>query len=61
MIEDSGIGLKAAKAANMACCVTTSTYTGSEDFTGADLLVPELGEPDKEICVTLADLEKLIR
>ena len=61
VIEDSGIGLKAAKAAKMACCVTTSTYTVDEDFTGANLVVPELGEPGKDgPCVTLADLEKLM-
>ena len=36
VLEDSGIGNKAAKAAGMACCVTISTYTGDEDFTGAD-------------------------
>ena len=63
MIEDSGIGLQAAKAASMACCVTTSTYTTGE-FDAldvrADLLVPELGEPGSGTCVTLADLRKLL-
>ena len=43
VIEDSGIGLAAAKAAEMACCVTMSTYTSGEDFSAADLVVPELG------------------
>ena len=42
VIEDSGIGLAAAKAAAMACCVTMSTYTSGEDFSAADLVVPEL-------------------
>ncbi len=42
VIEDSGIGNAAAKAAGMACLVTTSTYTAEEDFTGADRIVPEL-------------------
>lgn len=63
VVEDSGIGLKAAKAAAMACCVTTSTYTTGE-FDAldvrADLLVPELGEPGSDTCVTLADLRKLL-
>ncbi len=42
VVEDSGIGLAAAKAAGMACCVTMSTYTSGEDFSAADLVVPEL-------------------
>ena len=56
VIEDSGIGCQAAKAAGMACLVTTSTYTVDEDFTGADRIVPEL-EASK---VTLADLRDLL-
>ena len=60
VVEDSGIGNKAAKAAGMACCVTTSTYTGEEDFTGADKIVPELGEPGRDVCVSLADLKALM-
>jgi len=60
VIEDSGIGNRAAKSAEMACLVTTSTYTVDEDFTGADRIVPELGEPDRSVCVTLADLRALL-
>lgn len=60
VIEDSGIGNKAAKAAGMTCCVTLSTYTADEDFAGADRIVPELGEPGSEVCVTLADLRGLL-
>ena len=60
VIEDSGIGNKAAKAAGMACLVTQSTYTVDEDFTGADRIVPELGEPGSDVCVTLADLRALL-
>ena len=60
VVEDSGIGNKAAKAAGMACCVTMSTYTGEEDFTGADKIVPELGEPGRDVCVSLADLKALM-
>lgn len=55
VIEDSGIGNKAAKAAGMACIVTTSTYTVDEDFTGADRIVPELGDS-----ISLADLRSLL-
>merc|ERR1712146_633698 len=60
VIEDSGIGNRAAKAAGMACLVTTSTYTAEEDFTGADRIVPELGEQGSSACVTLADLRALL-
>jgi hypothetical protein len=38
--------------------VTTSVYTGDEDFTEADRVVPELGDPPRDI-VTLADLERI--
>ena len=60
VVEDSGIGNKAAKAAGMKCLVTTSTYTADEDFTGADRIVPELGEPGSEVCVTLAEMRALL-
>merc|ERR1719310_1904635 len=56
VIEDSGIGLQAAKAAGMVCCVTMSTYTAAEDFSTADKVVAEL-EADG---VTLAGLEELV-
>jgi len=42
VIEDSHIGLKAAKSAGMRCIVTKSAYTQDEDFTGADTVVPDL-------------------
>ena len=58
VIEDSGIGNMAAKAAGMACLVTTSTYTVDEDFTGADRIVPELGDDGP---IGLADLRALLK
>lgn len=42
VIEDSEIGLKAAKAAGMRCCVTKSIYTVDEDFTGSDICINDL-------------------
>jgi HAD superfamily hydrolase (TIGR01509 family) len=42
VIEDSNNGLRAAKAAGMACIVTISSYTADEDFTLADRVVPDL-------------------
>ncbi len=42
VIEDSHIGLSAAKAAGMKCIVTKSAYTSNENFTGADRVVADL-------------------
>ncbi|MFD8999865.1 HAD-IA family hydrolase [Streptomyces sp. NPDC059582] len=44
-IEDSRNGMLAALGAGLACAVTTSAYTGEEDFTGASLVVTSLGDP----------------
>lgn len=44
VIEDSHIGLTAAKAAGMNCIVTKSPYTEHEDFTQADHVVGHLDE-----------------
>lgn len=60
IVEDSGIGLGAAKAAGISCIVTKSSYTADEDFTGADMIVEELGD-DAETGVTLETLESLLK
>ena len=44
VIEDSNNGLRAAKAAGMACVVTVSSYTGDEDFALADQVVDDLDQ-----------------
>ncbi len=44
VIEDSRIGLLAAKAAGMHCLVTRSTYTVDEDFSTADAVVDSLDD-----------------
>ena len=44
VIEDSEIGLRAARAADMHCVITPSTYTAGEDFSGAARVVPDLGD-----------------
>lgn len=44
VIEDSRVGLLAAKAAGALCVVTTNYYTEREDTSEADLVVPELGD-----------------
>jgi len=43
VVEDSGIGLRAARAAGIRTIVTPSAYTGGEDFAGAAVVVSELG------------------
>ena len=58
VIEDSRNGLLAAKAAGMRCLITKSAYTGREDFTEADRVVAELGDPPQP-CITLRDLDVL--
>ncbi|MFD6991696.1 HAD-IA family hydrolase [Streptomyces sp. NPDC059943] len=52
VIEDSRNGMLAALGAGLACAVTTSAYTGEEDFTGASLVVDSLGDPPPEETVT---------
>lgn len=59
VVEDSHIGLGAAKAAGIACIVTKSSYTANEDFTKADMIVDELGD-DPTTGVTLEILESLL-
>jgi beta-phosphoglucomutase-like phosphatase (HAD superfamily) len=55
VIEDSHIGLTAAKAAGMRCIVTKSAYTAEEDFSVADRVVDDLdsGGIDLAACAVL--------
>ncbi len=59
VVEDSRNGFLAAQAADMHCIVTTNGYTEQEDFSHADLVVSELGDPPN-IQVTLESLKKII-
>jgi beta-phosphoglucomutase-like phosphatase (HAD superfamily) len=56
VVEDSRIGLQAAKSAGMTCVVTKSSYTGVEDFSGADAVHDSLDAGG----VTLAGLSELL-
>jgi HAD superfamily hydrolase (TIGR01509 family) len=60
VIEDSRVGLLAAKGAGMYCLVTTNGYTALEDFSEADRVVPELGDPPGP-AVSMDDLHRLVR
>uniref|UniRef100_A0A1J3JS84 Haloacid dehalogenase-like hydrolase domain-containing protein n=1 Tax=Noccaea caerulescens TaxID=107243 RepID=A0A1J3JS84_NOCCA len=48
VVEDSAIGLAAAKAAGMTCIVTKSGYTADEDFENADAVFDCIGDPPEE-------------
>jgi pyruvate dehydrogenase E2 component (dihydrolipoamide acetyltransferase) len=56
VVEDNRNGLLAAKAAGMRCIVTTNGYTEKEDFSEADAVFPELGDPP-DVQVTIEDLK----
>ena len=49
-IEDSGDGLRAALAAGLTTVVTVSDYTAEDDFTGASVVVSNLGEVNAPAC-----------
>jgi HAD superfamily hydrolase (TIGR01509 family) len=55
VVEDSANGLRAALAAGLTTVVTVSSYTRDEDFTGAALVVTQLGDPPAEPADVLAD------
>jgi len=56
VIEDSHIGLRAAKAAGMNCIVTMSPYTADEDFSLADRVVSDLDQGvDLALCRTIVE------
>ncbi|VEU44497.1 unnamed protein product [Pseudo-nitzschia multistriata] len=62
IVEDSGIGWGAAKAAGICCVVTKSVYTAHEDFTGADAIVTDLdGTDGASDPVTLETVEGLLQ
>ncbi|MEA4945430.1 MAG: HAD-IA family hydrolase [Propionicimonas sp.] len=73
VVEDSGIGVAAARAAGLTTVVTVSAFTAEDDFTGAALVLSDLGAPgapptviaspdgiEPEDCLTLTDLTALI-
>ncbi len=59
VVEDNRNGLLAAKGAGMYCVVTTNGYTEDEDFSEADLVVSELGDPP-DVQVDLAVIRGIV-
>jgi len=47
--EDSPNGLAAAKGAGLCTVVTPSRWTAGQNFAGADLLLPMLGDPERPL------------
>jgi HAD superfamily hydrolase (TIGR01509 family) len=52
--EDSENGLAAAKAAGLPVVVVPSRWTMAQNFSGADLLLPALGDPDSPLDPSIA-------
>jgi HAD superfamily hydrolase (TIGR01509 family) len=55
VIEDSGNGLDAARAAGITCLVTINEYTRDDGFAAAALVVSSLGDPGGERTQVLAN------
>lgn len=55
VVEDSGNGLEAARAAGLRCLITVNGYTEKEDFSEAILVVSSLGDPDGERTTVIAN------
>jgi HAD superfamily hydrolase (TIGR01509 family) len=55
--EDSENGLRSAQAAGLQTLVTVSRYTTGQDFSGAALVLDQLGEPDQPFRVLAGDAD----
>jgi HAD superfamily hydrolase (TIGR01509 family) len=55
-LEDSGAGLRAARAAKLPTLVTVNDYTADDDFRGAAAVLDHLGEPELAVRVLAGDL-----
>lgn len=55
VVEDTNIGLRAAKAAKMCCVITKSVYSAAEDFTHADAVWNDLSFVDLDVMQELVD------
>jgi len=59
VIEDSAIGVQAAKAAGIRVIATTNGYTEDEDLSTADIIVTTLGDPGGESGVLKNPVDRL--
>ncbi|MCB1874489.1 MAG: HAD family hydrolase [Chromatiales bacterium] len=53
--EDSGNGIRSSLGANLATLITVNGYTRDHDFSGAALVLDQLGEPDQPFAVLAGD------
>lgn len=53
--EDSGNGWLSSRDSGLTTVVTVNTYTADQDFTGADLVLSNLGEPDQSFEILSGD------
>ena len=58
VIEDSRIGLDAARGAHLQCVITVNGYTKDDEFSTASLVVSSLGDPGGEKTVVIANRSK---
>lgn len=58
-LEDSGNGWLSAQAAGLKCVVTINDYTAGQDFNGADLVVSEFGEVNRDAVEVLHNKHNL--
>lgn len=58
-VEDSAIGLSAAKAAGLACVVVVNDYTRGQDFEAADLVLDGFGAGPADPATALSDPHRL--
>jgi HAD superfamily hydrolase (TIGR01509 family) len=58
-IEDSYQGLQAALQANLKTVITLNDYTRNHDFSGAALVISQLGEPDQPCEVISGDIGEI--
>jgi HAD superfamily hydrolase (TIGR01509 family) len=54
-LEDSDNGLRSARSAGITTVVTVNEYTRQQDFTGASVVLSQLGEPDEGFEVLAGD------
>ncbi len=55
--EDSENGLRATTAADLRTVVTVNEYTRGQDFSGADLVLDQLGEPGRPFQVLQGEVD----
>jgi HAD superfamily hydrolase (TIGR01509 family) len=55
--EDSANGIKSTKGANLNTIITINDYTSDHDFTGASIVLDQMGEPDQSFSVISGDAD----